>query len=76
MSFIKIENLNYSYKDDYENPIPVLHDISLEIEKGEYVAILGHNGSGKSTLAKLLNMVIDDYDFLKGKITIDGVDTY
>ena len=74
MSFIKIENLNYSYKDDYENPIPVLHDVSLEIEKGEYVAILGHNGSGKSTLAKLLNMVIDDYDFLKGKITIDGVD--
>ena len=74
MSFIKIENLNYSYKDDYENPIPVLHDISLEIEKGEYVAILGHNGSGKSTLAKLLNMVIDDYDFLEGKITIDGVD--
>lgn len=74
MSFIKIENLNYSYKDDYENPIPVLHDISLEIEKGEYVAILGHNGSGKSTLAKLLNMVIDDYDFLEGKITIDGVE--
>ena len=74
MSFIKIENLNYSYKDDYENPIPVLHDVSLEIEKGEYVAILGHNGSGKSTLAKLLNMVIDDYDFLEGKITIDGVD--
>ena len=74
MSFIKIENLNYSYKDDYDNPIPVLHNISLEIEKGEYVAILGHNGSGKSTLAKLLNMVIDDYDFLDGKITIDGVE--
>lgn len=74
MSFIKIENLNYSYKDDYDNPIPVLHNISLEIEKGEYVAILGHNGSGKSTLAKLLNMVIDDYDFLDGKIIIDGVE--
>ena len=74
MSFIKIENVNYSYKDDYDNPIPVLHNISLEIEKGEYVAILGHNGSGKSTLAKLLNMVIDDYDFLDGKITIDGVE--
>lgn len=74
MSFIKIENLNYSYKDDYDNPIPVLHNISLEIEKGEYVAILGHNGSGKSTLAKLLNMVIDDYDFLDGRITIDGVE--
>lgn len=74
MSFIKIEHLNYSYKDENDNPIPVLHDISLEIEKGEYVVILGHNGSGKSTLAKLLNMVIDDYDFLTGKITIDGVE--
>lgn len=74
MPFIKIENLNYSYKDDDEKPIPVLHDISLEIEKGEYVAILGHNGSGKSTLAKLLNMVIDDYEYLEGKIVIDGVE--
>lgn len=74
MPFIKIENLNYSYKDDDEKPIPVLHDISLEIEKGEYVAILGHNGSGKSTLAKLLNMVIDDYEYLEGRIVIDGVE--
>ena len=74
MSFIKIENLSYSYKDDDGLPVKVLKDINLEIEKGQYVAILGHNGSGKSTLAKLLNMVIDDYDYFEGRILIDGVD--
>ena len=74
MSYIKIRNLGYSYKDDDGNPIPVLRNLSLDIEKGEYVAVLGHNGSGKSTLAKLLNLVIDDYDFFEGSIEIDGTD--
>ncbi len=74
MSYIKVRNLSYSYKDDDGNPIPVLKDISLDIEKGEYVAVLGHNGSGKSTLAKLLNLVIDDYDFFEGTIEVDGMD--
>ena len=44
MSYIKVRNLSYSYKDDNDNPIPVIKDISLDIEKGEYVAVLGHNG--------------------------------
>ena len=72
MSYIQIRNLSYSYKGDRDEPIPVLKNISIDIDKGEYVAVLGHNGSGKSTLAKLLNLVIDDYDFLEGSIEIDG----
>ena len=74
MSYIKVRNLSYSYKDDDGNPIPVIKDISLDIEKGEYVAVLGHNGSGKSTFAKLLNLVIDDYDYFEGTIEVGGVD--
>ena len=72
--FIHIENLSYAYVGEDEKPIPVLKDLSLDIREGEYVVVLGHNGSGKSTLAKLLNMVIDDYTFVEGKITVDGMD--
>ena len=67
--FIQIKNLNFSYEDD-SRKLAVLRNLSLDIEKGSFVAILGHNGSGKSTLAKLLNlMLIPD----SGSIIIDGV---
>lgn len=69
--FIKIENLSYLYEDDSVDNSPALEELSLEIEKGEFVAVLGHNGSGKSTLAKLLNMILTP---TKGKIIIDGKD--
>ena len=72
MPFIKIRNLNFSYRDDDGNPYPVLRNVELDIERGEYVAVLGHNGSGKSTLAKLLNLVVDDFEFFSGSIEIDG----
>ncbi len=71
MSYIKVRDLNFSYRDE-ENPLTVLRNVSLDIERGEYVAIVGHNGSGKSTLAKLLNLVIDDYEGFEGSITVDG----
>ena len=69
-TFIKIENLSYSYDEDDGRTLPVLKNISLDIKKGEYLAILGHNGSGKSTLAKLLNMILVP---TSGKIMVDGI---
>ena len=51
--FIKAENLSYRYEGE-EGGSPVLHDLSVEIGEGEFVAVLGHNGSGKSTFAKLI----------------------
>ncbi|MBE6547400.1 MAG: energy-coupling factor transporter ATPase [Ruminococcaceae bacterium] len=74
MAFIEVKNLSYAYGGEGDSPVYALNNLSFEIEKGEYVAILGHNGSGKSTFAKLLTMVIDDYDYLSGNIYVDGVD--
>ena len=50
MSKLEIKNLCFSYEESH----PVIDVISLSIDKGSFVAILGHNGSGKSTLAKLI----------------------
>lgn len=66
MALINVEKVNFSY----DKQIPVLKNISLSIEEGEYVAVIGHNGSGKSTLAKLLNgLVLAD----SGTVTVDGL---
>lgn len=68
-AYIKTENLCFSYSDD--DGVGVLKDLNIEIERGSFVAVLGHNGSGKSTFAKLLNMILRP---TSGKIYIDGVD--
>ena len=58
-AFIHVENLCFSYDEgEGGEKTEVLHGISLDIEEGSFVAVLGHNGSGKSTLAKLLNMIL------------------
>ncbi|WP_071458974.1 energy-coupling factor ABC transporter ATP-binding protein [Bacillus massilinigeriensis] len=49
---VKLEHVTYQY-DDQETP--ALKDVSLEVQEGEWLAIVGHNGSGKSTLARILN---------------------
>ncbi|MDO5095537.1 MAG: energy-coupling factor transporter ATPase [Peptostreptococcaceae bacterium] len=67
---IKIENLVYQY-DDNKNKNAV-DDLSIRIQKGEFVVIIGHNGSGKSTLAKHLNGI-----FLptSGDVYVNGMNT-
>lgn len=69
--FIKAEHLSYSYREDSGESRRVLSDVSFEIGRGEYVAILGHNGSGKSTLAKLLNLILEPES---GKLAVAGKD--
>lgn len=68
-SVIKIENLHFTYPgDEFES----LKGVSLEIERGSFVAVLGHNGSGKSTLAKHLNAILLPTE---GSVKINGIDT-
>ncbi len=68
-TFIKVENVCFSYRDENGDDISVLKNISFEVKKGEFVVILGHNGSGKSTMAKLLNLILSPQS---GKIYIGG----
>ena len=74
MNFISLENVVFSYTDD-ENVKSIknaVDGVSLDIKKGEFVALLGHNGCGKSTIAKHLNaMLLPD----SGRVLIDGDDT-
>ncbi len=70
---IKTQNLTYSYKEqETDKKTTVLKDISLEIPKGQFVALLGHNGSGKSTLARTFNAILIPEG---GKVYVDGFDT-
>lgn len=62
---INIEKINFKYEDEY-----VLKDFSLEVKKGQTVALVGQSGSGKSTIANLLTRF---YDVNDGKIEIDSV---
>jgi len=70
---IKTENLFYSYVDqETDKKNLVLKDVSLEIPRGQFVALLGHNGSGKSTLARTFNAILIPEG---GKVYVDGLDT-
>lgn len=66
---ITAEHLTYQYP---EADAPAIKDLSLTIEDGQFVAILGHNGSGKSTLAKHFNGILHP---TSGKVLVGGLDT-
>ncbi len=69
---IQVKDVSFRYEGEDESAAPVLDHVSLEIEAGSFVVILGHNGSGKSTLAKHLNgILVPD----EGEVLVDGMDT-
>ncbi len=67
---IKVDNVTFSY--DEEQATPAVQNVTLEVRKGEFLAVLGQNGSGKSTLAKLMNGL---YQPTEGTITVCNMDT-
>ena len=66
---VRLEGVSFAYPDEPE--VAVLHDLDLEIEPGETVALVGATGSGKSTIARILPRF---YDVTGGTIFLDGVD--
>ena len=77
MKMIKTDKLVFEYaKRDEEGNIigksRAIDEVSLDIEPGQFIAILGHNGSGKSTLAKHMNALLAPSD---GTMWVDGMDT-
>ncbi len=76
-SIIKATKLGFDYvkyADDSETPekVSAIREIDLTVEKGDFIAVLGHNGSGKSTLAKHINALLVP---TRGTMWVDGIDT-
>ncbi len=69
MSHLKTENLTYVYGEGTPFKITALKHVNIDIEKGEFVAIIGHTGSGKSTLVQHLNGLLKPSG---GEVLLDG----
>ena len=72
MSIIQLQDVYFTYNRASDSEVRAVNGVTLSINEGEFVAIVGHNGSGKSTLAKLMNGLITPD---KGKVTVAGLDT-
>ena len=72
MSFVELKNVRYAYNRGSASEVVAIKDLSFCVEKGEFVALVGHNGSGKSTVAKLLNGLLLPQS---GTVTVDGMNT-
>lgn len=71
-SFIELKEVYFQYEQDHANQKYALENINMNINRGEFIVIVGHNGSGKSTLAKHFNSI---YLPSSGDITIDSMNT-
>jgi energy-coupling factor transport system ATP-binding protein len=67
---IELDHASFSYRSGETDAVPALRDITLTIQPGEFVAVIGHNGSGKSTLSKLLTAVLYP---TSGEVRVDGI---
>ena len=74
MNAVEIDDLTYTYPGA---PQPTLKEISLQIEKGDFLAVVGNNGCGKSTLCKVLNGLIPHFitGTMEGSVRVEGLDT-
>lgn len=77
MGIVRTENLTFEYirrdeEGNVEGITTAVDQVSLDIEPGEFIAVLGHNGSGKSTLAKHINAILNPTE---GTVWVDGMDT-
>lgn len=73
MAFLVCENLEYLYSIGTPFQTSALNNVSLEIEKGDLIGIIGHTGSGKSTLIQHLNGLLEPHN---GKVILDGEDIW
>lgn len=72
MALLEIKNVDYAYPSGDSDYVQALYSVSLAVERGEFVALVGCNGSGKSTLARLANgLIVPD----RGDVLVDGMST-
>jgi energy-coupling factor transporter ATPase len=77
MDMIKVENLSFEYirrdeNGDVESINKAIDNVNLDVQKGDFIAILGANGSGKSTLAKHINAILYPTE---GSVWVNGLNT-
>ena len=72
MNIIKVKNLIHDYNKGHTDQKRAINDVTMNIKKGDFVAIIGHNGSGKSSLARHLNAMLLP---TSGAVIVDEIDT-
>ena len=71
--FLEVKNLTHIYSAGTPFEHTALEDVSLSVERGEFIGVIGHTGSGKSTLMQHLNGLLKP---TSGQVLLDGVDIW